>query len=114
MSELAKGLVYQSLERTSKEIRQDRGQAIAEDLEITFKRQCEDLARDIKQKERARINLYDFSPTNSQSLILIKDLSSHEICKKDQDLTLELRDLSIKLELALQRYKDLFGKEVIL
>lgn len=108
--EVVKGLIYQSLARTNKEIRRDRGDAIAEDLEIVYKRNVEDLRLDLKRLKRDRENMYDFSPTTTHSLVLAKDVDSREILLKDQEISWKIRETEIKLEIAEKRYIDLFGK----
>ena len=106
----SEGALYQSLKRNSKEIKNDRAETIAEDLEMTFKRGVEDIARRLKRLVRERNNMFDFSPTNTQSLVLAKDLDSNEILFKDTNLSVEIRQVEIELELAKDRYTYLFGK----
>lgn len=110
--ETTKGALYQSLERSNAQIRKERGDVIAEDLETVFKRNVEDLELKVKRLTRDRANMYDFSPTNTQSLVMAKDLDSTEILEKDMTLSVELRNVVIKLEVAKERYLFLFGKTI--
>jgi len=103
------GFLQQSLSRTNKQIRQERGDAIAEDLQIIYKRKVEDLDMDITRLEREQKNAFDFSPTNSQSLVMAKELGGPEILEKDITFSLKLRELKIKLNTAKSRYNFLFG-----
>lgn len=103
------GFVYQSLARSNKQIRQERGDAIAEDLEMTYKREVEDLAMSLRRLKRDRDNMFDFSPTNSQSLVMAKNLESADIKEKDLQITMEIRNTTIKYDLAVDRYVNLFG-----
>lgn len=105
------GEVYESLARSNSQIRKERGDSIAEDLEIVFKRDVEDIRLDIKRKERDRKNMYDFSPNSTTSLVLATSVNSREILLKDKELSYELRELRIKLEIAETRYRELFGKD---
>ena len=107
-----KGALYQSLARNSKEILKDRAETISEDLEMTFKRGVEDIAAKLKRLNRERNNMYDFSPSNTQSLVLAKELDSREILLKDTKLSIEIRQVEIELELAQSRYEYLFGAKV--
>lgn len=107
--EEATGFLQQSLNRSNKQIRQERGDAIAEDLEIIYKRKVEDLEVDVKRAYRQQENAFDFSPTNSQSLVMAKELESVDILGKDLALGLEIRNLSIQLNIARERYNHLFG-----
>ena len=106
------GSLYQSLARTNSQIRQERGTALAEQLETTYRRNIEDLRYDLKDLARKRSNMYDFSPTNSQSLVMAKDIEARSILKQDSEISLEIRNLEIKLEIAEKRYLDLFAKTV--
>lgn len=107
-----KGFVYESLGRSNSEIRKDRGDAIAEDLELAFKRAVEDSARKVSRLERERKAMYDFSPNNTTSLVLAKNVNADEIRDKDKVLTLEIRNAKIELELDKERYLELFGRIV--
>ena len=111
-AEEVKGLLYQSLARTNTQIRQERGDAIAEDLELIYSRKVQDLMMSIKRLKRKQINMFDFSPTNTQSLIMAKDLDSQEVLEEDLKISLKIREEIIKLEEMKQRYMDLFGKTV--
>lgn len=106
------GLVYQSLQRNNAQIRKERGDAIAEDLEMTFKRGVEDLQVKLRRLSRDRDAMFDFSPTNTQSLVLVKELDAVDIQAKDMRLSIEIRNVEIELEIAKARYTNLFGKTI--
>jgi len=103
------GFLQASLGRTNKQIRQERGDAIAEDLEIVYRRKVEDLETDVKRGITKQKNAFDFSPTNSQSLVMAKELESIDILEKDLALGEELRALKVRLNIARSRYNVLFG-----
>lgn len=107
-----KGFVYESLGRSNSQIRKDRGDDIAEELELAFKRDVEDCSRKVQRLERERRNMYDFSPSQTTSLVLMKDVKADEILVKDKAITLDIRNAKIELKLAQERYQDLFGKTV--
>lgn len=111
-TEEIKGALYQSLNRNSREILKDRADTISEDLEMTFKRGVEDIAAKLKRLTRERNNMYDFSPSNTQSLVLAKELDTRDILTKDNKLSIEIRQVEIELELAQTRFEYLFGKTV--
>jgi hypothetical protein len=106
------GAFVASLKRNNKEIRNDRATAIAEDTQLLYKRQIEDLMVSIKKMEREQENMLDLSPTSSISLMLASDFKSAEYVAKDVELGVKIRNESIKLEIAQKRYKYLFGEEV--
>lgn len=107
-----KGSLYQSLARSNAQIRQERGTALAEQMETVYRRDVEDINYDLKELKRQRANMYDFSPTNSQSLVLAKDVEARAILNKDKEISLDIRNLGIKLEIAQERYQELFGKAI--
>jgi len=108
------GALYQSLARNNKEILKDRAETIAEDLETVFSRNAQDLHKKLKRLKRDRDNMYDFSPTNTQSLILGKDLQAEDILIKDMKFSIEIRQIEIELEIAINRYEYLFGVKPVL
>lgn len=105
-----KGFLDESLSRSNREIRQERGDAIAEDLQIIYKRNVEDIEMKLTRLNREQKNAFDFSPTNSQSLVMAKELDSNTILEKDIAMSLKERELKIQLNIARQRYNFLFGE----
>lgn len=103
------GFLMASLRRSNKQIRQERGDAIYEDLQIVYKRKVEDLEVEVKRSIRKQENSFDFSPTNSQSLVMAKELESVDIYDEDIKTSLEIRNLKVKLNEAKKRYNYLFG-----
>jgi len=103
------GFLQGSLKRSNRQIREERGEAIAEDLEIVYRRKVEDLETEVKRGVTRQKNAFDFSPTNSQSLVMAKELESVDILDKDLKLGEDLRALKIRLNIAKERYNFLFG-----
>lgn len=106
--EQLKGAFVESLKRNNKKIRDDRAVAIAEDVQMIYKRETEDIELEIKRIKRERENMLDLSPTDAQSLVLASDFNSKDFVAKDLDLAVKIRNLEIKLELAKARYNFLF------
>lgn len=104
------GYIAQSLGRSNKQIRAERGDAAQEDLEMVYKREVEDWQVKVKRLTRKRLNGFDFSPTNTQSLVMGKDLDADDIKEKDLALAQEIYNATIKLRLAIQSYNFLFGE----
>ena len=111
-SVVLKGALYESLNRGNNQIRKERGDAIAEDLEMSYKRHVEDLRVQIKRARRDQSNMFDFSPNNALSLVIAKDVDAGEIKDKDMQIELDIRNLEIKLELAEKRYEYLMGQSI--
>ena len=109
-NEVVIGSLYASLNRTNKQIREERGDALGEQIETAFRRGIEDLRYDLKDLIRKRTNMYDFSPTNSQSLVMAKEVEARSILIADKELSVKIRNLQIELEIMEGRYTELTGK----
>lgn len=107
--EVETGMFIQSLRRNNKQIRDDRAKSIAEDTQLVYKRQIEDLDLSIKKMKREQENMLDLSPTNAQSLVLASDFDSTQYTNKDIELGVKIRNAEIKLDIAKKRYEHLFG-----
>lgn len=103
------GALYVSLARTNKQVRQERGEALVEDLAMAYEREVQDLGVAIKRKRRKQAAMFDFSGDSTTSLV-VKDIDALEIKEADLKLELEIRNLEIKLELAEKRLNHLFVK----
>jgi hypothetical protein len=112
MSEANAGRFVSSLVRNNSKIKRDRAEAIGEDAEVVFKRTVEDIAIEIRKKERERDNMLDMSPTNAMSLMVANDFDAASFVSKDLGLGVEIRNLKIKLEIASSRYDELFKGDV--
>lgn len=106
------GAFIDSLKRNNAKIRSDRAIAIAEDAEMIYKREIEDLQVEIKKLLRERENALDLSPTTTDSLILATDFKSKDFVQRDLKMAVDIRNLTIKYELAVDRYNYLFNKTI--
>lgn len=103
------GAFMQSLVRNNAKIRRDRAVSIAEDTQLMYKRELENMQIELKKLRRVRDNMLDLSPSDAQSLILAADFKSAEFVKKDMQLGIDMRNLEIAIDLATKRYTELFG-----
>lgn len=103
------GAFIASLKRNNQKIRDDRATSIADDTQLMYKRQIEDLQVSVKRLRREQDNMLDLSPTTADSLVLASDFDSKTYVDKDVELGVKIRNLEIKLEIALKRYAYLFG-----
>ncbi|MBX7169778.1 MAG: hypothetical protein K1X72_02400 [Pyrinomonadaceae bacterium] len=103
------GAFVGSLKRNNAKIREDRAISIAEDAQIIYKREVEDLEIQIKRLKRERDSMLDLSPTTADSLVLATDFNSKDFVNKDIAIGVQIRNLEIKLEIARERYNYLFG-----
>ena len=83
--------------------------AIGEDAQLMYKRETEDLALSLKRLKREQENMLDMSPTDANSLVLASDFNAKDYVAKDIEMSVKIRNLEIKLELAKKRYLHLFG-----
>lgn len=99
-----------SLKRNNKQIREDRANAIVEDAEISFRRILEDDCQKYRRLKVDRENMLDLSPENSTALKLASDFDAQAWSTKDVEISVNMRALAIKINVAAERYKTLFGK----
>jgi len=86
------GFLEKSLARSNKAIRAERGEDVKVDLEIVYKRAVEDGMLSINRLERNRVKMFDFSVTNTQSLVMAVDLDAVEIRQKDKSIRQQIRN----------------------
>jgi len=110
--EVNEGAFISSLKRNNTKIKADRAEAIGEDAQLIYKRQIEDLKVAIKRMKREQENMLDLSPTSAINLTLASDFDAPVYVSKDIELSVKIRNESIKLDLARERYIYLFGEEI--
>lgn len=101
----------EDLMRSFKSLKESRAESVAEDVEIIYKRQIEDLCHQIRNYDRDRENLIlDLSPSSAFSgNVVPSDFKPTEFLNKDIEIGLNKRDAIIKLEIVIERYEFLFG-----
>ena len=62
----------------------------------------------IKRLKREQENMLDLSPTDADSLVLASDFDAKEYVTKDIEISVKIRNLEIKYDLAQKRYQYLF------
>lgn len=107
-----KGAFKESLYRGSAKIRRDRADTILEDAQLRYKRKIEDIRQDITRLKRTRDSALDLAPDNALSLMHANNFNPEEFAKGDIETAKTLRNLTIELELAVERYEYLFGEEI--
>ena len=106
------GVFKADLMRTFKQLKESRAESVAEDVEIIYKRQIEDLCHQIRNYDRDRENLIlDLSPSSAFSgNVVPSDFKPADFLSKDVEIGLNKRDAIIKLEIVIERYQYLFGE----
>lgn len=105
---VAKGLLGASILRNASKIKEERGIAVFKQLERCYKRKVEDLEYKLDRLQDERLAMLDMSPTNSQSLILAKEVDPDEFYRNHFDITMKIRTAKIELEEAREQYNSLF------
>ncbi len=100
-----------SLKRNNTQIRHDRAITIVEDVFLKYKRLIEDLELEIRELERKRESLIDVSPSDTHTIINPNDFDADKYIEKDMNISIELRNLEIKLEISKKRFNYLFSGE---
>ena len=105
--EEVRGALYASLARSNKQIREERGTDLVEELRVSYERRVQDLEMDISKILRNQKRNFDFGGTSTTSLV-VKDVNSKEIMDVDLAIELELHNLNVKLGHVKRRLKYLF------
>lgn len=106
------GAFAQTLFRNNTKIREDRAASIIEAAQLVYRREIEDMRIEKKQLERDRVSLLDLSPTDANSLKLVSDFDAKKFAERDIQIGVKLRQLDIKLEVAIASYQNLFGETI--
>lgn len=107
-----KGSFFGKLNRRNSKIKEDRAIAIAESAERIFKREIEDMLQQKKDLIREREGMLDLSPTHADSLVLANDFDAKEFFKSDLAIGIRLRELEIRMQIAVDRFNALFTEAV--
>ena len=103
------GALASSLLRNRKQIVEERAISIFEDAELVFKREKEDLERDISRLIRARNTKLDLSPTNVTNMVVGEDFNAEKFMEEDIAISKQIREKSILLSIVTARYNYLFS-----
>lgn len=108
--DLLKGAFQTSLVRSNSKIKADRAASMTEDTEMMLKRNIEDYGQQITKLKRERDNALDLSGDNAFSLKMASNFDAKDWLVNDERLTMGLREVAIKKNLAMKRYNYLFGE----
>ena len=102
------GAFFTNLNRKNSKIKEDRAIAITETAQLLYKRKVEDMEIKLKQLQRDRTNMLDLSPTTADSLVLASDFNAEGFVEKDIQIGVDIRNLTVALDIARESYKNLF------
>jgi len=107
-----KGIFVQNLSRNNSQIRADRAQAICESTQILYKRTVEDLILEKRSLELKRASALDLSPGETTSL-KPKAFDENTFVNEDLKYGAKIENLALRIELAKERYEELFGERFV-
>ena len=101
----------ENLKQSFRQIRESRAKAITEDTEIEYRRRVEDKYRKVRNIDRSVENqLLDLCPTSTTSTqVGPANYKAEDFVNGDMQHALDRRELVIELEIAVDRYEELFG-----
>ena len=106
------GQLVNSIKRNNKEVLTDRAKIIVQNLYIKYKREIEDIQIAISLIDSKQAAHLDFSPKDTVSLELPNNIDIDCWISEDIKFEFDRRELTIKLQLASNRFNTLFsGKE---
>lgn len=103
-----KGILWDSLQRNIKQIKEGRALSILEDAELSYKRKIEDMEQALKRAYRNVEASLDMSP-DSTTVLIMKDFDPELFVKNDSEAAFAIRNLNIQLNECKKRYNILFG-----
>jgi hypothetical protein len=106
-----KGVLFNSLNRNSGQVKKDRADMIHTAAERYYRRQLEDIRDKIKELEITRDAQLDMSPDDINKIISPAAFDAKGFFETDASATMQIRELEIKLQELEKRYTLLFGIE---
>lgn len=107
-----KGHFVGSLQRTFKDIRNDRALTIAQKAKRSYKRKVEDLIDDINQLQLRRMGNLDLSPNDRNTIMQANNFDPDKFVVDDLEIAKDIENKKIVLRLAVEQYEYLFGEKI--
>lgn len=107
------GVFLNSLKMNGKEIRDNRAKNIGLGAEMAYKSRVDSLFFRVNTLMMEQENALDLSPDNAFSFIKLSDFQPEIFADKDIEMSIDLRNATIKFLVAVQRFEKLFGKEYL-
>jgi len=108
MSDLKKSSFFNNISRSNKELRQDRALIIAKATEKALRRKVEDFNDKLESLKLSLENLMDINPSNTHTIINPSDFDPGAYIRTAEEIDLKIRDITIRRDLAQERYEQLF------
>ena len=106
------GTFKSDLMKNFRQLKESRAASVSEDVETLYKRKIEDMCQQIRRYNRNREDLMlDLAPQTSLSNSVVPaDFEPEDFYEKDMGIGINKREILIRLEIALERYENLFGE----
>lgn len=99
------------LGKTGNQVLKRRASVIAEAAEAKMKRKVDDIKEHIRDLKIKLMDLEDLSVKNTQALTIAENFNADEWVQDVFDVRMEIRDLTIELEVAEAAYNEYFVDE---
>ena len=106
-----KGKFVTILQRSNKDIKDDRAFALGEDTQLMFRRTIEDMKFDLKKSNRELANMLDLSPDNAITLMTPSNFDAGKFVAKNIELAVKVYNQEVKVQIAEKQYAELFGED---
>ena len=108
MADLKTSTFFNKISRSNKELRKDRALIIAKATEKTLRRKIEDFNDQLASLKLSLDNLVDINPSNTHTIINPGDFIPETYIRNAEEIDLKIRDITIRRDLAQERYDQLF------
>lgn len=105
------GVFGESLQRNFKQIREDRANIMTRSSLSLYKGKIDKLYLEMDKLEIDRNNLLDFAGDSTTRILSLDQFDAEAFCRKDEEITLKMRELKIRIEELTDRFFKLFGRE---
>ena len=105
------GKFQEVLSRDGNQIKESRALSIKEDALICYKRNVEDIQRNLVKLERERDDMLDMCPDDVNSIISAKNFEAEKFYGRDLELSLKIDNEKRLLDIMKARLVELFGEE---
>lgn len=107
--EEVKGLLYDTLNRSGKQVLQDRASDIVTDTRYDYEYTLRQMEKEIRDKKAEQKTNMDLSPISKDALSFTNTFKTKEWVQKDVELTVEIARLELKYQALNARFRELYG-----
>jgi len=104
-----KGLFFDTLNRSGKEVLRDRASDIVTDTKYDYEYALRQAEKEIRDKKAEQKSNMDLSPISKDALSFQNTFKAGDWVQRDINLTVEIAKLELKYEALLKRFKEVYG-----